>query len=61
MDKTTPYKHIVLDDKVGPIIENTNKGVVHIVLYMKAFGWSPEKIHLEYPNLSLGQIHSALA
>ena len=26
-----------------------------------AHGWSPEELHFQYPHLTLGQIHSALA
>ena len=27
----------------------------------RAYGWSPEELHFQHPDLSLGQIHSALA
>jgi len=35
--------------------------VLELVLSQKAYGWSPEELHFQYPHLSLGQIHSALA
>ncbi len=35
--------------------------VIELVLERSAYGWSPEELHFWYPQLSLGQIHSALA
>lgn len=35
--------------------------VVELVMAQKAHRWSPEEIHFQHPDLSLGQIHSALA
>jgi uncharacterized protein (DUF433 family) len=58
---TTSYQHIVLDEAGTPIIAGANMKVVELVLDHKAYGWSPEELHLQHPHLSLGQIHSALA
>jgi Protein of unknown function (DUF433) len=33
--------------------------VVEVVLDKRAYGWSPEEIHAQYPDLSLAQIHAA--
>lgn len=35
--------------------------VVELVMAQRAHGWSPEELRFQYPDLSLGQIHSALA
>jgi uncharacterized protein (DUF433 family) len=58
---TTGYQHIVLDEVGTPVIAGTTMKVVELVLDHKAYGWSPEELHLQHPYLSLGQIHSALA
>jgi uncharacterized protein (DUF433 family) len=57
----TAYKHIHLDDFQVPIIAGTTMKVVEIVVSQKAYGWSPEEIHFQYPSLSMSQIYSALA
>jgi len=56
----TQYEHIVLEDNV-PVIAGTTMKVVELVLEKTAYGWSPEELHFQHPDLSLGQIHSALA
>ena len=58
---TTGYQHIVLNQAGIPVIAGTTMKVVELVLDHKAYGWSPEELHLQHPHLSLGQIHSALA
>ena len=35
--------------------------VVELVQAQMANGWSPEELYFQFPHLSLGQIHSALA
>ncbi len=57
----TTYEHIVLDPAGVPIIEGTTMKVIELVLAQTAYGWSPEELHLHFPHLTLGQIHSALA
>jgi uncharacterized protein (DUF433 family) len=61
MTTATTYQHIVLDEAGTAWVEGANTKVVEIVMDVKAYGWSPEEIHLQHPHLSLGQIHSALA
>jgi uncharacterized protein (DUF433 family) len=56
----TQYKHIVDQDGV-PMIADTTMKVVELITSYLAYGWSAEEMHLQYPYLSLGQIHSALA
>jgi uncharacterized protein (DUF433 family) len=57
----TAYKHIHLDDLLVPIVAGTTTKVIEIVISQKAYGWSPEEIHFQYPHLSMSQIYSALA
>ncbi len=35
--------------------------VIELVLGHIAHGWSPAELHFQFPHLTLGQIHSALA
>ena len=57
----TRYEHIVLDGGSVPCIAGTTMKVVELVTAQAAYGWSPEELHFQFPHLSLGQIHSALA
>ena len=57
----TTYEHIVIDGAGVPVIAGTNTKVLELVLDLVAHGSSPEEMHYQYPHLSLGQIHSALA
>jgi uncharacterized protein (DUF433 family) len=57
----TRYEHVVLSKEGTPFIEGTTTKVVELVLSYLSSGSSPEELHLNYPYLSLGQIHSALA
>lgn len=57
----TRYEHVVLDDHVVPLIDGTTMKVVELVVAHTAYGWSPEELHFQFPQLTLGQIHSALA
>ena len=44
-----------------PIIQGTTTKVVELVVEQIAYGWSPEELHFQHPDLTLGQIHCALA
>jgi uncharacterized protein (DUF433 family) len=57
----TRYKHIVLDEVRVPRIAGTTMKVVELVTAQQAYGWSPEELAFQFPHLTLGQIHSALA
>ena len=57
----TRYEHIILDEANVPIIAGTTMKVIELVEGSSAYGWSPEELHFQYPYLTLGQIHSALA
>ncbi len=57
----TRYEHIVIDERAVPLIAGTTMKVIELVLAQRAYGWSPVELHFQFPQLSLGQIHSALA
>jgi uncharacterized protein (DUF433 family) len=58
---TVDYAHISFNDQGVPIISGTRTKVVEIVLDHLAHGSDAREIHREFPHLSLGAIHSALA
>jgi uncharacterized protein (DUF433 family) len=57
----TPVSHVQLDDAGVAWIEGTGVKVIEVVLDRFAQGWSPEETHFQHPDLSLAQIHAALA
>lgn len=57
----TSYEHIALDPQGVAEIVGANAKVVEMVLEVIAHGSSPEELHYQFPHLSLGQVHSALA
>jgi uncharacterized protein (DUF433 family) len=61
MPAAEPLSHIVLDELGVAHIDGTTIKVIDIALDHLAYGWSADAIHEQYPHLSLGQIHAALA
>ena len=59
--KPSGTNHIVLDDKGRAWIDDTNVKVIEVVLAKLGYEMSPEEMHVEYPHLSLAQIHAALS
>ena len=57
----TRYEHILLTEDDVPMIVGTNMKVVELVLDHIAYGWSPEELQFQHPDLTMGRIHSALA
>lgn len=57
----TRYEHIQVDENNAPFIAGTTMKVIELVLNHKAYGWSPEELHFQHPQITMGQIHSALA
>ena len=57
----TRDEHVVLSDSHVPLISGTTMKVVELVLAQAAYGWSAEELHIQFPQLTLGQIYSALA
>lgn len=58
---TTPYEHIVVEDKGVAVSADSRMRVAQLVSEVMAYGWSPEDLHFQHPQLSMGQVHSALA
>jgi len=58
---TAEYAHITVTSENVPMIAGTQIKLVEIVLDHLAHGSDAREIHREYPHLTLGQIHSALA
>ena len=58
---TTPYEHIVVEEKGVALIAGSQMKLAQLVSEVMAYGWSPEELHFQHPHLSMGQIHSALA
>ncbi len=57
----TSYEHIILNKKNKAIIEGTKFKVIELILDKIAYGWSPEELQYQHPQLTLGQVYSALA
>ena len=58
---TAEYAHISFNADKTPIIAGTQTKVLMVVMDHIGHGWDAQEIHRQYPYLSLGQIHSALA
>ena len=57
----TTYEHIILDEHDVPIIEGTTMKIIELAGAAIANTWSPAELQDQFPLLTLGQIHSALA
>jgi len=58
---TVEYAHVTTGADNVPMLTGTRIKVVEIVLDHLAHGSDVQEIHREFPHLSLGEIHSALA
>ena len=58
---TTVSTQIEIDDQGVAWITGANVKVIEVALDKLAHNWSPEEMHFQHPNLSLVQIHAALA
>src|SRR6188768_2391808 len=61
MTTATAYPHVELDETGMPFIRGTRFKVVQIVLDRLAYHWDADEIQKQHPQLTLGQIYSALA
>jgi uncharacterized protein (DUF433 family) len=52
---------IEIDARGVAWVAGANTKVKEIVLDKLAYGWSPEEMHFQHPQLSMAQIHAALA
>ena len=59
--KQTEYPHIYLDPKGQAQLGNSRMKVAHLATGHVHHGWSAQELFWQYPNLSLAEIHSALA
>ncbi|MGB3311489.1 MAG: DUF433 domain-containing protein [Nodosilinea sp.] len=57
----TEYPHIALSKDNIPLIMGTTMKVVELVMAQRAYGWTPEEIHINHRHLNMGQIYAALA
>jgi uncharacterized protein (DUF433 family) len=57
----TMYEHITIREDGKAVINGATMKFEEPVAERLAWGWSPEELHLNHPDISLGQIHSALA
>ncbi len=55
------YEHILHDEFGVPYISGTKTKVIELVLGKIAHGWSAEELKFQFPFLTMGKIHSALA
>jgi uncharacterized protein (DUF433 family) len=53
--------HVEVDDQGVARIAGSRIRVIDLVLDRRAYGWSPEEIHEQFPHLSMAQIHAAFA
>jgi len=61
MNAVETSSHIHRDAEGRSWIDDTNVKVIEVVLDHIAYGWSADEIHLQHPQLSLGQIHASLS
>ena len=57
----TSYGHVFVDAAGRPCVGASAMKVVQLVAEHTAHGWRAEELHFQHPDLSLAQIHSALA
>ena len=58
---TLAYEHLDCSDERKPLIAGKNFKVIHLIREHVAYGWSAEELALNHPQLTLGEISSALA
>jgi uncharacterized protein (DUF433 family) len=57
----TRYPHITLGNKGELLLEGTTMRLLQLLEEHKAWGWDAKALLEHHPELSLGQIHAALA
>lgn len=58
---TTANSHITIDAAGIARIDGSRLKVIHVIKQMLATNASPDQLHTAFPDLSLSQIHAALA
>ncbi len=61
MLQPTEHNHIVVDDEGRALIAGTRFKVRELVKAHLAYGWSPEELQWQYPDVTLAQVYAALA
>lgn len=62
MATATEYPHVELDESTGmPYVRGTRFKLVQIVLDRLAYNWDADEIQRQHPQLTLAQVHAALA
>lgn len=57
----TAYAYIDFDEKGRAIIAGTRFKLYILISWWQGQNWTPEELHEQFPDLSMAQIHSALA
>jgi uncharacterized protein (DUF433 family) len=57
----TAYEHLTFNADGEPFFAQTRFEAMHLIREHVAYGWSADELALNHPQLSLGQIYSALA
>ena len=61
MPTTTRYEHVILNERGQPILEPSGFKIKFLVRDHLMLGLNAAQLLEQYPHLTLGQIHSALA
>ncbi|MHB2018560.1 MAG: DUF433 domain-containing protein [Candidatus Xenobia bacterium] len=61
LNEPSGYNHIVLDETGTARIAGTRYKVRMLAVEHTYHGWSPQELKWQHPDLSLAQIHAALA
>ena len=59
--ETTTYPHLDFSTPGQPLIAGKNFKLFHLIREHVAYGWSADELALNHPQLTLGEIYSALA
>lgn len=58
---TVAQSHIEFDESGVARFAGTRFKIIHVIIDHIHWKWSPEAIQMQHPQLTMGQIHSALA
>ncbi len=58
---TFAYEHLDCSKAGRPVIAGKKFKIVHLIREHLAYGWSAEELAFNHPQLTLGEIYSALA
>ena len=55
------YEHVVIDQNHVPRVGSTGMKVIHLVIAQETHGYSVPELHFQFPDISMGEVHAALA